>query len=217
MRILYLDLDALTPRHLGCYGYLRNTSPTIDAIASEGMRFENVYCSDAPCLPSRTAFYSGRFGIQTGVVGHGGTAADPKVEGPTRGFRDLYQSDGLAGQLQRAGLHTAMISPFGQRHAAWHFYAGFNEIHNTGGGGMEDASEVTPVVEKWLTDHASRRRLVPPRQLLGHPHALPRPRQITATRSRTNPSRTFYTKELIEGTAEADRAALRDGPQHVSR
>ena len=48
-----------------------------------------------------------------------------------------------------------MISPFGQRHAAWHFYAGFNEIHNTGKGGMESAEEVTPVVEKWLHDNAA--------------------------------------------------------------
>ena len=74
MRILYLDLDALNPTHLGCYGYHRNTSPTIDKIAAEGIRFNQVYTTDAPCLPSRTAFYSGQFGIHSGVVGHGGTA-----------------------------------------------------------------------------------------------------------------------------------------------
>ena len=99
--------------------------------------------------------YSGRFGIHTGVVGHGGSAAPPKIEGPTRGFGDLFGSQGLGGSLQRLGFHTAMISPFGQRHAAWHFYAGFNEIHNTGKGGMESAEEVTPVVEKWLEDNAT--------------------------------------------------------------
>src|SRR6187399_3010299 len=69
MRIIYLDVDSLSPSHLGCYGYCRDTSPAIDALARDGVRFEHVYCSDAPCLPSRTAFYSGRFGIQTGVVG----------------------------------------------------------------------------------------------------------------------------------------------------
>lgn len=156
MRILYLDLDALTPSHLSCYGYERRTSPVIDRIASEGVRFTNVYASDAPCLPSRTAFYSGRLGIQTGVVGHGGTAADPKVQGPDRLFRDHYGEQGLAQQMQRAGMHTAMISPFGQRHAAHHFYAGFNEIHNTGKNGNEDVLDVDPVVHKWLDDHASR-------------------------------------------------------------
>lgn len=150
MRILYLDLDALSPAHLGCYGYHRRTSPNIDQLAAEGVRCENVYCSDAPCLPSRTGFYSGRFGIQTGVVGHGGTAADPKPEGPQRGFSDLYARQGLASRLGQAGFHTAMFSPFGQRHAAWHFYAGFSEIHNTGGNGMESAETVTPQVMDWL-------------------------------------------------------------------
>ena len=118
MRLLYIDIDALTPSHLGCYGYHRDTSPTIDRLAAEGLRCTNVYTSDAPCLPSRTAMYSGRFGIHTGVVGHGGTAAQPKIEGPTRGFGDLFDAQGLGRSLQRLGFHTAMVSPFGQRHAA---------------------------------------------------------------------------------------------------
>ncbi len=156
MRILYIDIDSQRPDHLGCYGYHRNTSPAIDQIASEGVVFDRCYTPDAPCLPSRTAFYSGRFGIQTGVVGHGGTAAQPKVEGPTRGFRDKFDFQGLGGRLQKCGYHTAMISPFGQRHAAWHFYAGFNEIHNTGQGGAESAEVVQPVVNKWMADNASK-------------------------------------------------------------
>lgn len=155
MRILYIDLDALNPSHLGCYGYHRNTSPAFDRLAAEGVRMNNCYTPDAPCLPSRTAFYSGRFGIQTGVVGHGATAAQPKIEGPTRGFRDVFDLTGLAGRLQKAGYHTAMISPFGQRHAAWHFYAGFNEMHNTGKGGMESAEDVMPTVQKWFGDKAA--------------------------------------------------------------
>ena len=155
MRILYIDIAALTPSHLGCYGYHRNTSPTIDELAATGLRCSNVYTSDAPCLPSRTALYSGRFGIHTGVVGHGATAAQPKNEGLARSFRDLFDTQGMARSLQKIGFHTAMVSPFGQRHAAWHFYAGFNEIHNTGKGGMESAEEVTPIVMKWLDDHAA--------------------------------------------------------------
>ena len=104
MRILYLDLDALNPTHLGCYGYHRNTSPTIDKIATEGIRFNQVYTTDAPCLPSRTAFYSGQFGIHSGVVGHGGTASERRNNGPNRGFRDRLANEGLAGFLQRQGF-----------------------------------------------------------------------------------------------------------------
>jgi len=155
MRILYLDLDALNPRHLSCYGYHRKTSPTIDRLAAEGVRCENVYASDAPCLPSRTAFYQGRFGIQTGVVGHGGTAADTKREGERRSFRSCYEEDSFPRQLQKVGFHTAMISPFGQRHAAHQFYAGFHEIHNTGKGGMDEVEIVQPVVERWIDQHAA--------------------------------------------------------------
>ncbi|MCC5850521.1 MAG: sulfatase [Verrucomicrobia bacterium] len=153
MRILYIDIDALRPDHLGCYGYHRNTSPNIDALAAEGARFANCHTSDAPCLPSRTALYTGMFGIHSGVVGHGGTAADLFHEGRGRSFRDRIDNEALPRKLQYAGYHTAMISPFGQRHSARQFYAGFQEIHNTGGGGMESAEEVTPLLMKWLDDH----------------------------------------------------------------
>jgi len=154
MRILYIDIDTLRPDHLGCYGYHRNTSPNLDSIAADGVRFDQTYAPDAPCLPSRAALYSGRFGIQTGVVGHAGTAAEPKIEGQHRGFGDIFNSQGLAGRLQGCGFHTAMISPFGQRHAAHWFYAGFHEIHNTGKGGMESAEDVQPTVDRWLAANA---------------------------------------------------------------
>ena len=156
MRVIYIDIDACRPDHLGCYGYRRNTSPTIDAIAARGVRLDNYYTSDAPCLPSRTAFYTGRFGIHTGVVGHGGTAADPFTEGAGRDFRDEIELHCLPAHLQNAGYHTAQISPFGQRHAARQFYAGFNEIHNTGHAGMESAEQVQPIVDEWLAKHVSK-------------------------------------------------------------
>ena len=155
VRILYIDIDSQRPDHFGCYGYHRNTSPAIDAIAREGVIFRRVYISDAPCVPSRSAFYSGRFGIQTGVVGHGGTAGQPKVQGPARGFHDAFYSFGLAPQLRKLGFHTAMISPFAERHSAWHIYAGFHEVHNTGQHGYESAGAIQPTVEKWLAEHAA--------------------------------------------------------------
>ncbi|MFW5988511.1 MAG: sulfatase [bacterium] len=154
MRILFLDLDTLRPDHLSCYGYMRETSPNIDKIAEEGVRFDNYYCSDAPCLPSRTALMSGQFGIHTGVVNHGGKAADIRKEGKERGFRSKLSSESLPGFLRSQGFKTISISPFAERHGAWHFYAGFKEMYNTGKGGSESAEDITPTVLDWIEHNA---------------------------------------------------------------
>jgi arylsulfatase A-like enzyme len=154
MRVLYLDLDTLRPDRLGCYGYSRNTSPNIDRIANEGMKFTNYYCADAPCLPSRSGFMSGQFGIHSGVVGHGGTAADRRLEGQGRGFSEDYHRMNLAGMFRLNDYHTVTISPFAERHSAWWFNAGFRETHNTGWGGMESAEHITPTVLDWLNRNA---------------------------------------------------------------
>lgn len=154
MRVLFLDLDTLRPDHLGCYGYHRNTSPHLDQIAAQGTRFDRVYCSDAPCLPSRAALISGRFGIHTGVVGHGGTAADFRLEGPPRGFTDRLFAESLFSVFRQAGLRTVSISPFAESHSCWGFNAGLSEMHNTGQRGMESAEAVTPTVLKWVRHNA---------------------------------------------------------------
>lgn len=156
MRILYLDLDTLRPDHLGCYGYGRNTSPNIDSIARDGIRFDNYYCTDAPCLPSRAALMTGRFGIHTGVVGHGGTCADLRLVGPKRDFKSQINFTSLPGFLRRQQLHTVFIGGFAERHSFWPFYAGFSEIHDTGMSGMESAEHVTPTVMDWIERNAHK-------------------------------------------------------------
>ena len=53
MRILFVDIDTLRPDHMSCYGYGRNTTPNMDRVCAESVRFDNYYCSDAPCLPAQ--------------------------------------------------------------------------------------------------------------------------------------------------------------------
>ena len=154
MRILYIDCDSLRPDHLGCYGYHRDTSPNIDRLAADGLRFDGVYTSDAPCLPSRTALLTGRFGFHTGVVNHGGLTADPRPLGRERGFNTRGAFRSLPQSLRDAGLHTAFVSPFPSRHGAWHVLDGYDEWYDTGKDGLERADEVYPHVESWLREHA---------------------------------------------------------------
>ncbi len=155
MRILYIDIDTLRPDHLGCYGYHRDTSPNIDRLADQAVRFEKVYVSDAPCLPSRASMFSGQFGIHTGVVGHGGTAADMRLIGRERGFRTTSNHAGFIECLRRLGYYPVSVSPFAERHSAWWFYEGWREMINTGKGGAEQAHEVVPAALDWLDRRGS--------------------------------------------------------------
>ena len=156
MRLIYFDIDTLRPDHLGCYGYARPTSPVIDGLAARGTRFANVHASDTPCLPSRSALSSGRFGIRTGAVNHGGVATDPFPEGRARGFRTRAAADGWMAPLRDLGWWTASISTFAERHSAYHFDAGFNECVNLGSKGMETADQVAAAAESWLARNAGR-------------------------------------------------------------
>ena len=155
MRILYIDCDSLRPDHLGCYGYHRQTSPTIDELAAHGRRFTNYYVSDAPCLPSRTAFLGSRFGIHSGVINHGGVNAELRQRDQRRATNtsnDGYRS--LPTALRDAGYKTAFISPFPQRHGAWHTIDGFDRWIDTGERGFECADVVYPHARDWLETHA---------------------------------------------------------------
>lgn len=156
MRILYLDIDSLRPDHLGCYGYHRNTSPHIDTVAADAVRFNHCYTPDAPCLPSRTAMFSGKFGIHTGVVNHGGTSSDLWLQGESRQFRSQFSNTCWMNCLRKNGFYTVMVSPFAERHSAHWFNAGFREIYNPGKGGMETADETQPYALDWLTRHGDR-------------------------------------------------------------
>ncbi|MCH1513156.1 MAG: sulfatase [Acidimicrobiales bacterium] len=151
MRLLYIDIDTLRFDHLGCAGYHRDTTPNIDELARGGVQFKNVYASDVPCLPSRTAFITGMFGIRNGVVNHGGLAADLRPEGAERNFFSRFSLRSWASTFFLAGWHTASISSFPFRHGASWWNNGFMEAMNLMRGfGGERADEVLPGALDWL-------------------------------------------------------------------
>jgi len=156
MRFLYIDIDTLRADHLGCYGYHRNTSPNIDALAAGGVRFENVYSSDVPCLPSRTALATGMFGIRNGVVNHGGVASDLRGQGAARGFIGAVAANSWASKFYFAGWHTASISSFPFRHsAAWWNHGVMEAMNLMRKMGGERADEVLPGTLDWLDRRGS--------------------------------------------------------------
>ncbi len=156
MRIIYFDIDCLRPDHLGCYGYHRPTSPNIDRIASQGARLDNYYCASAPCLPSRTAWISGRFGIRNGVISNHGVGARFNLR--TRHYVGPEpDNEPFTRRLRANGYDTISFSNFADRHNAFWFMCGWSEFHTPNlKGGFETAEEVNGCVLPWLRQNATR-------------------------------------------------------------
>jgi len=60
MNIIVIVTDSLRTDHLGCYGSSVKT-PNIDRLAEESAVFENAYSENLPTLPTRTAWWTGRY------------------------------------------------------------------------------------------------------------------------------------------------------------
>jgi arylsulfatase A-like enzyme len=98
--IIYILADDLGRGDLGCYGQKTLTTPNIDRLASEGMKFTRHYAGSTVCAPSRCVLMTG---LHTGHC---------RVRGNGAGF--VPDSDLTVPKvLQQAGYHTACIGKFG--------------------------------------------------------------------------------------------------------
>ena len=57
--IVVISVDCLRADHLACYGYSRETAPTIDSLARDGVRFERALSASGWTLPSHLSMLTG--------------------------------------------------------------------------------------------------------------------------------------------------------------
>jgi len=67
--VFLVVIDSLRFDHLGCYGYLRETSPAIDKIAGEGLMFDRVMSQSSWTKPSVSSLLTSTYPEIHGVKG----------------------------------------------------------------------------------------------------------------------------------------------------
>ena len=67
--IMIIELDCLRADHVGCYGYSKNTTPNIDALAKDGLVFEKFFTTSTWTRPSVASLFCSQYPGQTGISG----------------------------------------------------------------------------------------------------------------------------------------------------
>jgi arylsulfatase A-like enzyme/dienelactone hydrolase len=93
--ILFIFSDDHGAQAIGAYGSNRNRTPSIDRLAREGMRFDDCFCGNSICAPSRATILTG---LHSHVTGH--TSNERIFDNRATTFPEL---------LHDAGYQTALI------------------------------------------------------------------------------------------------------------
>ncbi len=111
---------------LGCYGNPVISTPHLDTLARNGVRFKNAFCTTASCAASRSVILTGRHNHSTGVYGH------------THGCHHFSCFDNvrtLPAMLQEGGYRTGRV---GKKHYAPDQLFPFDWGHPEGRFGRDD-------------------------------------------------------------------------------
>jgi arylsulfatase len=95
--VLLISIDTLRADHVGCYGYARQTTPKIDAMAARGVIFERAISQSNTTLPAHASMLTGLYPIEHGCDPARQTALSPRV-------------DTLAEIMLQHGYHTAAVT-----------------------------------------------------------------------------------------------------------
>jgi arylsulfatase A-like enzyme len=84
--ILFIMSDDHASHAVGAYGSRLHTTPNVDRIAAGGMRFDNCFCTNGICAPSRAVILTGKHSHMNGLRDNaaafdGGQPTLPKILG----------------------------------------------------------------------------------------------------------------------------------------
>lgn len=87
--ILFIMSDDHASHAMSCYGSKINKTPNLDRIAINGMRFDNCFCTNSICTPSRAAILTGTYNHINEV-----TTLDTHMDNRLQTFPKLLQENG---------------------------------------------------------------------------------------------------------------------------
>ncbi|MEM6378382.1 MAG: sulfatase-like hydrolase/transferase [Bacteroidota bacterium] len=113
--ILFVFIDDMGFGDLGCYGNEEVSTPNIDQLAAEGIRFHQFYVNSPICSPSRVSVLTGNYPSKWGIT----SFIHTKKANARRGLQDylMLEAPSVAKSFQKAGYHTAHIGK-------WHMGGG---------------------------------------------------------------------------------------------
>ena len=108
--IIFIMADDLGYHDLGCYGQKNISTPNIDKLAEEGLRFTQVYAGSTVCAPSRSTLMTGQHTGHTRVRGN-----FSKVKGLFEQDRVpiLEEDTTIAEMLKSSGYVTGITGKWG--------------------------------------------------------------------------------------------------------
>lgn len=110
--VLFIMADDHASKAIGCYGANINSTPNMDRIAEEGMRFNHCYVTNSICTPSRASILTGTYNHVNGVV--------------TLASKINKHIPNVAKHLRTGGYQTAMIGKWHLGEGSDHEPTGFD-------------------------------------------------------------------------------------------
>jgi arylsulfatase A-like enzyme len=107
---LLIMTDQHRADHLSCYGNTVLTTPHMDRIAADGLRFERFYVANPVCMPNRATLMTGRLPSNHGVR-HNGIPLHPRSNTFVHVLRHAGYRTALVGKshLQNMGIRPAVL------------------------------------------------------------------------------------------------------------